>query len=61
MNEIQLGEKVLLKEMLGYDVVWTVTFIEENKLYCTYYNENKESYENIIVHRDLVRKDKIPK
>lgn len=56
MSEIKLGEEILLQEMLGFDTIWTVLFIEGDKLYCSHYNESQESYESIIVHRDLVRK-----
>ena len=59
MNEIKLGDKVLLKDTIEYDTIWTVLFIEGNKLYCTMCEEGTENYRSIVVHNELVRLDKL--
>jgi hypothetical protein len=60
MEEIQLGDDVLLKDMLAYDTIWRVTFIEGNKIYCLSYDENRSCHETAIIDRSLLKKERKP-
>jgi len=62
MDEINLGDEVSLKKTMAYDTVWTVMFIEGDKLYCSFHGDNEgDVYESIFVHKNLVEKIAQPK
>ena len=54
MGTIKLGDNVLLKEMIGFDTVWTVTVLEGSKATCVSYDET-HGYQTITVDVTLLK------